>query len=161
MLCMSRIFFANGELNKSVFIWWTWRWVNIQVNFLNHHRIRPAGNSWSGRMCAPRQRTHTQAPGLRPPVPALSLTYTHSEIRARSREAAGQWLTSCFLSVETVTTPSVSGLSCSEISAAASWSEQKLQLVCTELQFLCPPPVWPALTLCFNISSTKICVTSY
>ncbi|CAB1443325.1 unnamed protein product, partial [Pleuronectes platessa] len=33
------------------------------------------------------------------------------------------------------------GLSCSEISASASSSEQKLQLVCTELKFLCPAPV--------------------
>ena len=81
--------------------------------------------------------------------------------RAHSRGAAAQWLTGCFLSVETVKTQSFSGLSCSEISAAASWSEQKLQLVCTELQFLCPPPVWPAPTLCFNISSTKICVTPF
>ena len=30
--------------------------------------------------------------------------------------------------------------------SAAQWSEQKLQLVCTELEFVCPPPLWPSLT---------------
>ncbi|CAB1413590.1 unnamed protein product [Pleuronectes platessa] len=41
------------------------------------------------------------------------------------------------LPVETVKTQSFSGHSCSEIS---SWIRAELQLVCTELQFQCPPP---------------------
>ena len=38
---------------------------------------------------------------------------------------------------------------------AASWSQQKLQLVCTELEFLCPPPLWPALTWTNKHSSLR------
>ena len=115
-----------------------------------HNCIRPSCEIPEAKenvcMCVCSQTIHTHTHRSRSSNShSLCHSDTRSEIRARSREADGKWL--CWRTVETVETQSFSGHSCSVISAAASWSEQKLQLVCTELEFLCPPPLWPALTL--------------
>ena len=85
--------------------------MNIHVHFLNH-RIRPPCEVPEGRenVYELPDSTHTHTgPGLCPPT--LAQSKTCSEIRARSREAASQWL--CWRTVET-------GLSCSVIRAEAA-----------------------------------------
>ena len=101
------IFFVNDELNESVFIWWEWTsltFIFLIIIVSGHHVKYWEREKMFGRVCVlpdsthTHTHTHTQRPWGSAPH-SLAQRDTRSEIRARSREAAGQWL--CRRTVET------------------------------------------------------------
>ena len=84
----------------------------VSVNFLNHHRIRPSCEIPEARenMCV--------CVCVCVCVHCLG-AHTHSEIRACSREAAGQWL--CWTTVKTVKTQFLWSQLLSDQSRSCSW----------------------------------------
>ena len=92
VLCMSRIFFANGELNESVFMWWTLSEHHVHANFLKSSSYQAvmkyqerANDVWSHCVClSERVRKHTHTgPGAPPPAPP-----TPSDIHTQRSELA-------------------------------------------------------------------------